>query len=123
MKKRLFIVISLIFSLSALAQNNTEISIFWTEFKNSVIINDTLKLATMMHFSENNGLIGKGRNEFYNNINSIFDKRTIEIMNNIDNLTKTERNTYYFVGSGAYKFFYFKKIDKKYKLFSVVYYD
>lgn len=101
----------------------SEIKNFWTEFKNAVIEKDTGKLVTMIDFSVNSGLIGKNKNEFYSNFNSLFDTKTVEIITGTENLTRADNNEYFFVGSGAYKFFYFKKINGKFKLYTVFYYD
>jgi len=101
----------------------SKIKSFWTEFKNAVIEKDTCKLVTMINFSKNSGLIGKDKNEFYTNFNSLFDVKTVEIMTHTENLTRDENSEYFFVGSGAYKFFYFKRANGKFKLYNVFYYD
>ncbi len=109
--------------ITTVHSQTSEIKTFWTEFKNTVTEKDTSKLVDMIDFSEGSGLIGKDENEFYSNFNSLFDTKTVEIMTDTENLTGGENNGYFFVGSGAYKFFYFKKINGKFKLYTVFYYD
>jgi len=106
-----------------LHSQSQKINSFWTEFKIAVINKDTIKVASFVEFAPSNGLIGKDSSEFYKNFNSLFDEKTVEIMKKTEELQKSGNNSYIFVGSGAYKFFSFKKKGGKFKLYNVKYYD
>lgn len=120
---KLFIVLFVLgISLPSHSQQSNMQS-FWNEFKISVLERDTAKLISLTHFSEDNGLIGKNKSEFYANYPSLFDEKTLEIMKSTSCPEKKNRGEYVFIGSGAYKIFKFKRIKRRYVLYHVGYYD
>lgn len=116
------ILISTCFTSNLFSQD-TEIKTFWNKFRKAVEKNDTATVASLTFFTKRNGLIGKNRHEFYAKYNSLFDKKTIEIMGKTNDLNLTEEKEYIFSGSGAQKFFAFKKIEGNFMLVRIWYYD